>query len=619
MEELIWEKCKIPDYELEVEIEGYSRVSVDIELDRDNTSIENQETIITDFVAERFPKCRLTLTHDRDESGYSFIQRTNYGAMRERLMSKRSRILVVKDFSRFARRNSLGLYELELLRDEGVRIISINDNIDYPTNDEWLHIQLKFLMNEQPVTEASKKVKAVIAKRQSRGEWLCSVPYGYIITDYENNKYEIVPDEAEVVETVFSLYNKGFGYKKIADYLSDKHIPTPRMKERERAEAKGKKYKNKVRDRWSIVTISNILTNDFYIGTFRQHKYQRRKINGKDVPVSKDEQIVFERYHAPIIDERLFYAVQEALSQRATVGYRGVKKYDTPYSGYLFCGDCGSPMFSMSRPDLPLAYTCGEYHKRGLKGCTSHHIRVDFLNKVLKDYIKMVSLNSQEMISELSKAIDKEPDDIANTENLICSIERRLNDAKETLKAAKIQKIKEIAKSPETEDIIEETYREIEKDLTNKIYGLQTQLSDAIEKRSVIIKATRVAKTVVDEFEYILNKEKLEKQDIGRIVDRIEVFDDGNISISLKAEIMGVLERGELPNELLEESAVNFNLDSINNSFLNLYYNHKSVKQRAKVYTVNVINEGDPLLTTLTQKDRLYEMITYLSRIVRIE
>ena len=34
---------------------------------------------------------------------------------------------------------------------------------------------------------------------------------------------------------------------------------------------------------WSIVTIQTILDNDFYIGTLRQGKYQRAKINGRDV------------------------------------------------------------------------------------------------------------------------------------------------------------------------------------------------------------------------------------------------------------------------------------------------------------------------------------------------
>ena len=36
------------------DIAGYCRISVDEELDRDNTSIENQKAILSDFVKHRF-------------------------------------------------------------------------------------------------------------------------------------------------------------------------------------------------------------------------------------------------------------------------------------------------------------------------------------------------------------------------------------------------------------------------------------------------------------------------------------------------------------------------------------------------------------------------------------
>ena len=56
-------------------IAGYCRISVDEELDRDNTSIENQKAIISDFVARKFPGTELVFYEDRDRSGYTFEQR----------------------------------------------------------------------------------------------------------------------------------------------------------------------------------------------------------------------------------------------------------------------------------------------------------------------------------------------------------------------------------------------------------------------------------------------------------------------------------------------------------------------------------------------------------------
>lgn len=49
-------------------IAGYCRISVDEELDRDNTSIENQKAIIEDYVRTKFPEAELTFYADRDRS-----------------------------------------------------------------------------------------------------------------------------------------------------------------------------------------------------------------------------------------------------------------------------------------------------------------------------------------------------------------------------------------------------------------------------------------------------------------------------------------------------------------------------------------------------------------------
>lgn len=532
------------DLTLTQEIAGYCRISVDEELDRDNTSIENQKKIIDEFVKAKFPKCKLSIYEDRDRSGYTFEQREGYQKLRKKLMNGDISVLIVKDFSRFSRRNSKGLVELEDLRDAGVRIISIGDAIDYPTYDDWTAIQFRFLINEMPVTDTSKKVRSVISRRQADGEWICSVPYGYIISNMKKQEISVVPDEAEVIREVFELYNDGWGYKKIANYLTDKKIPTPRMKEIQRAEERGDECKLKAKPEWSIVTIQGILSNDFYIGTLRQHKYTRKKIHGVDTKVDESEHFVFENHHEAIIDYKTWAYTQEQLKKRTTTHYRGVKKYDNVYSGFLFCGDCGSPMFSMSRSDIAPAYTCGTYHKRGLKGCSSHHIRVDFLDSILKEYVKKVRDNSQDMIKELETSIKKESTEVKESENTFSLLESQLSDAKDELKAVKKRKIKEIAKADEdTATIIEETYAEIEEELINRIKGFQNQMNLSVDKRNDIIRINRLAKTAIDIFNDILNKKNLDKKDLEMIIDKIIVFED-RIHVKLKADIDNLLKVG---------------------------------------------------------------------------
>ena len=573
------------------DIAGYCRISVDEELDRDNVSIENQKAIIQDFVNTRFPGSSLTFYEDRDRSGYTFEQREGYQAMRKGLIRHQYDILAVKDFSRFSRRNSRGLVELEDLRDAGVRIISIGDNIDFPNDDDWLKIQFQFLINEMPVTDTSKKVKNVIRRRQADGKWLCAAPYGYIIN--KQKEFEIVPTEAEIVRQIFDLYNNhGWGYKKIANYLTEQGIPTPRMSEQMRKEAEGETTTRKTKAAWAIVTVQGILDNDFYIGTLRQAKYTRAKINGKDVRRDEEEHIVIENHPQPIIDYRTFATTRALREKRATANYRGVKKYDNVYSGFLFCGDCGSPMFAMSRKDLSPAYTCGTYHRRGRSACSSHHIRVDKLDELLKLYVKKVKENSHSMLAELNADLEREQEDVTQTEQSADRLAEVLLDLQEELKATKRQHIRDIMKHPEQEELLAETYDELEADLQKKIEGLNHQITLLSDKRNTIIQINRTAKTAMEVFEDILNKEALDRNDLELIIQRIQVYED-RLEIYLQADIDALLHVDE------KENAVNFNsgTENIENRLIQSSKNHED-----KVFRVNVISNGDPL-EIYTEKD----------------
>ncbi len=566
------------------DIAGYARISVDDELDRDNVSIENQKAIIQDFVKTRFPGSSLTFFEDRDRSGYTFEQRESYQEMRRGLMSHKYDILMEKPFPRFPRRNSRGLVELEDLRDAGVRIISIGDGIDFPNDDDWLKIQFQFLINEMPVTDTSKKVRNVIRRRQADGEWLCAAPYGYIIN--KRREFEIVPTEAEIVRKIFELYNKdGWGYKKIANYLTDQGIPTPRMSEQMRKEADGQEYKRQVKAAWAIVTVQGILDNDFYIGTLRQGKYTRAKINGKDVRRDDGEQIVIENHHQPIINYRTFATTRALREKRSRNNYRGVKINDNVYSGFLECGDCGSPMFSMSRSDLKPAYTCGTYHRRGLKGCTSHHIRVDKLDELLKSYVRKLMENSASMLEQLNRDLARENDEIAETEQSADHLAEVLDELMEEMKVTKRQRIREIMKKPEKEAEIEATYDELEEELQKKIDGLNHQIDLLSDRRNTVIQVNRAAKTALDVFADILNKETLDRNDLELIIDRVLVFED-HLEIKLQRDIDSLLRCGTL------EDAANFN-EGIENNLKTVI---QSARNRAdKVFDVNVINDGDPL------------------------
>ena len=153
------------------------------------------------------------------------------------------------------------------------------------------------------------------------------------------------------------------------------------------------------------------------------------------------------------------------------------------------------------------------------------------------------------------------------------------------MKVTKRQRIREIMKKPEREAEIEATYDELEDELQKKIDGLNHQIDLLSDKRNTVIQVNRAAKTALDVFADILNKEKLDRNDLELIIDRVLVFED-HLEIKLQRDIDALLRCGTL------EDAANFN-SVIENSLKTVI---QSARNRAdKVFDVNVINDGDPL------------------------
>ena len=88
----------------------------------------------------------------------------------------------------------------------------------------------------------------------------------------------------------------------------------------------------------------------------------------------------------------------------------------------------------------------------------------------------------------------------------------------------------------------------------------------------------RAAKTTLEVFDYILNKPKLDRNDLQLIIQKIKVY-EGRVEIQLNADIDSILRSGTLPEEHPCEIQII----------------QESDKHNAKVFTVKVISDGNPL------------------------
>ena len=447
----------------------------------------------------------------------------------------------VKDFSRLGRHNAKVLLLLDEFQERGKHLVVIDDNYDsMDSSDDTIGIKTWF--NERYVKDTSKKIKRAIGARQKEGTLITRPPFGYRRNEKDKTILEIVPKEAEYIKQIYDLYLSGSGYRKIATYLTEQGASTPSMIQREREIEEGRLSKRQVASKWSDAMIKEILDNDFYIGTFRLKKRARNTVHGKDKRIPKEEQCIFENHHPAIIDKATFALVQELKEKRNRTNYRGSRgqwlgsEIPNPFGSCLFCKDCGSRLTPIKRQTSSRErkyYICTTYNTKGRRYCSKAHlIEEDDLMEDVLTYIKMCRNALCEVISTYDlKDFETEKKTIAEKRQ---ELHTAINERKSQLKVLLTQKVKDLAVAAGNEDLINETYDSMQKDLFAQIHGLEMQIKELNETAIETPDVKDKLKNALEVVDKIIAGGNLDRRDIELLIEKIVVDEDGMPEITLK-------------------------------------------------------------------------------------
>ena len=111
----------------------YERLSRDDKLSGESFSIQNQKIMLEDF-ARRNGYLRFKHFTDDGVSGTRF-DRPGFMAMMEEVEDGNVEAIIIKDMSRMGRDYLKVGQVMEILRQRGVRLIAINDNVDSVNGD----------------------------------------------------------------------------------------------------------------------------------------------------------------------------------------------------------------------------------------------------------------------------------------------------------------------------------------------------------------------------------------------------------------------------------------------------------------------------------------------------
>lgn len=516
---------------------GYVRLSRDDDR-RNYVSIENQKLIISQYAQQNHMAIDRWYEDD-GISGYIF-ERPGFDQLMKDL-DKDIDTVIVKDFSRLGRHNAKVLLLLDEFQERGKHLIAIDDHYD-SENPEDDTVGIKTWFNEKYVKDTSKKIRAAMGARQRDGTLFMQPPFGYRRNEKKKEIIEIVPKEAECVRLIYELYIGGAGYRKIAEYLTQKNMPTPSMIRHERALEEGKHTKRQATGAWSGGMVKELLDNDFYVGTLRLHKRARVTVHGKDRRVPKEEQCVFEDNHAPIIDKAAFDLVQEIKEKRNRNNYHGSRgswmgaDNPNPFACCLYCKDCGNRLTPITRRTGERErryYICSTYNRKGRRYCAKAHlIEEDSLMNDVASYIRLC----RDSLSEAIAAYDmRELEAEKKTAEEKCEdLRKAVDEQKAQLKTLLSQKIRDMAAMPEGQELIKESYETLQREIMARIQGFKAQLQALQEAKPEAGDGEEGIKTALAVVDEIIGKGAFCRKDIEILIEKIVVDENGFPEIELK-------------------------------------------------------------------------------------
>lgn len=332
-------------------VAAYCRVSTDS--DDQANSLESQKRYFSQYI-ERNPLWELCEVYvDHGVTGTSTRKRAAFNRMIADAQARRFDLIVTKEISRFARNTLDSILYTRKLRELGIGVIFLNDNINTLDPDAELRLTILSSIAQEESRKTSERVKWGQKRRMEQG-----VVFGRDMLGYDVRGGELVLNEAgaRTVRLIFHKFaRENKGSHVIARELREAGVPTAtHMK------------------RWSNTVILRILRNEKYCGDLVQKKTvtpsyldHKKKYNR-----GEEELVALRDHHEPIVSRALFDAAQRELARRAPSEEQKARHSNRYcFSGKIKCGLCGGSYVSRAKKrrdgSVCQAWRCREAARHG--------------------------------------------------------------------------------------------------------------------------------------------------------------------------------------------------------------------------------------------------------------
>lgn len=475
-------------------------------------SIQNQKAMLCDYAESQ--KWDIYGIYSDDDYAGADRNRPEFKRLLADAQERKFDIILCKTQSRFTRELELveryihGLFPIW-----GIRFVSIVDNADTANKGNKKSRQINGLVNEWYLEDMSDSIKSALDSRRKNGFHIGSFAlYGY--KKDPNLKGHLIIDEeaASVVREVFTLFSQGYGKTAIARILNDRKIPNPTEYKR----LQGLRFKlppNKSSTLWKYSAISNMLTNEAYIGNLVQGKYEsisyKTSVNR---PRPKEKWFRIEGTHEPIIDRTLWDRVQKKVNERAKpfkVGTIGL------FAKKVRCASCGYIMRSTKSGGRCFLQCPSRHYAMG--ACEGAFISVDRLERMVIDELRRLNAEYLDM-DELERKVQFCSDLTKRKQELqneITTYQGKINQFSKGVRDLYLDKVKGL--------IGEADFIVLSRDLTSQKERLEAQMLECQKQIFEIEIKSSVKDNTRKLIEQYVNMEHLTRETVEILIDKIMV------------------------------------------------------------------------------------------------
>lgn len=336
--------------------------------------------------------------------------------------------ILVWKFSRFARNQDEAAFYKGMLRKKyNIDVLSVSEPIMEGMYGRLIEMIIEW-NDEFYSYNLSGEVMRGMKEKAVRGGYQSQTPMGYDMKE----GIPVPNQDAPIIKNIFADYLSGKSQFIIACELNKLGVKTK----------KGNQFQPR--------TITYILENPFYMGKVRWNRQHHETHTIK----SKEEWIVSNGIHEPLISEDDFNSVQEQLIVRKRKRARPIGHTKHWLSSMIKCSNCGRSLAIQYYKNTP-GWQCSGYN-HGL--CTvSHHIKSDFIEKSIVDKLRVI-LDSDNI--QYTSVIKSSTDTAAIIENLEKNLDN-ISKKEERIKRAYRDGIDTLEEYKESKTLLEAEKQDI--------------------------------------------------------------------------------------------------------------------------------------------------------------